>query len=106
MEFTTKIAIVVAEDLAVWQKLNVVSFPTSGVLGQAGDILGESYEDASGNQYASLCIQPVVVLKTTRERLQTFLDRANRRGVKAAVYIEDLNRDATSFLLFQLFGHR
>ena len=32
MEFTTKIAIVVAEDLAVWQKLNVVAFMTSGII--------------------------------------------------------------------------
>ena len=90
MEFPTKIAIVVAEDLAVWQKLNVVSFLTSGIVGQVEDILGEAYEDASGSQYAPLCIQPVVVLKASRDRLRTFLDRANRRGTKAAVYIEDM----------------
>ena len=31
--FDTKIAIVVREDLAVWQKLNVTAFLTSGVVG-------------------------------------------------------------------------
>ena len=90
MEFDTKIAIVVADDLAVWQKLNVVSFLTSGVLGDAGDIWGEVYEDASSNRYSPLCVQPVVVLKSTRERLGTFLERAHRRGVRPAIYIEDM----------------
>ena len=33
MEFTTKVAIVVADDLKVWQKLNVVAFLTSGMIG-------------------------------------------------------------------------
>ncbi len=90
MEFTTKIAIVVAEDLAVWQQLNGVSFMTSGVIGEAQDIQGEPYVDGSGLPYSSLCIQPVVILKSTRERLKTFLERANRRGVKAAIYIDDM----------------
>ena len=32
----------------------------------------------------------MVVLKATRAKLTTFLGRAERRGVKAAVYIEDM----------------
>ena len=90
MEFTTKIAIVVAEDLAVWQKLNVVAFLTSGVINEAEGIIGELYEDGAGKQYSALCIQPMVVLKAKREKLSTFLGRADRRGVKTAVYIEDM----------------
>lgn len=90
MEFETKFAIVVAEDLAVWQKLNVVAFLTSGVIAEANGIMGEPYRDASGQTYSPLCIQPVVVLKTRREKLPTFLARAERRGVKTAVYIEDM----------------
>lgn len=92
MEFTTKIAIVVADDLAVWQKMNVVAFLTSGVTGEANDveILGKPYEDGSGKSYSSLCVQPIVVLKASRGKLPTFLARAERRGAKAAVYIEDM----------------
>ncbi len=90
MEFTTKIAIVVAEDLATWQKLNVVAFMTSGVISQVENIIGEPYKDASGQEYNPLCIQPMVVLKAKREKLPTFLARAERRGVKTAVYIEDM----------------
>ena len=90
MEFATKMAIVVAEDLVVWQKLNVVAFLTSGIIGESDGIIGEEYKDASGQRYSPLCIQPAVILKTTRERLVTFLKRANNRGVRAAVYIEDM----------------
>lgn len=90
MDFATKIAIVVAEDLATWQKLNVVAFLTSGVIGEADGLLGEPYIDGSQKEYSALCIQPVVILKAAREKLPTFLSRAARREVKAAVYIEDM----------------
>lgn len=90
MQFDTKIAIVVAEDLATWQKLNVVAFLTSGVIGETENMIGEPYEDKSGQTYSALCVQPMVVLKAKREKLNTFLARAERRGVKAALYIEDM----------------
>ena len=47
--FDTKIAIVVREDLATWQKLNVTAFLTSGIVGAGEGLLGERYEDAAGN---------------------------------------------------------
>ncbi|MDJ0755381.1 MAG: DUF2000 family protein [Ardenticatenaceae bacterium] len=90
MEFSTKIAIVVADELATWQKLNVVAFLTSGIMGQSENLLGELYEDGSEKNYAALCIQPMVVLKAPREKLSTFLGRAERREVSAAIYIEDM----------------
>ncbi len=90
MEFTTKIAIVVADDLASWQKFNVVAFLTSGVVGQAENMLGEEYVDRSGQAYHPLCVQPMVRFKADRAKMPTFLARAERREVKAAVYIEDM----------------
>lgn len=91
MEFTTKLAIVVAEDLAVWQKLNVVAFLTSGIIAQAGaEIIGKPYADGSGQSYAALCIQPAVILKARKEQMGTFLRRANERDISAAIYIEDM----------------
>lgn len=90
MNFDTKIAIVVAGDLAMWQKLNVVAFLTSGVMGATENIMGEPYVDAAGQTYNALCVQPMVVLKADRAKLPTFLARAERRGVKAAIYIEDM----------------
>ena len=90
MEFDTKFAIVVAEDLLVWQKLNVVAFLSSGIVGDSSGLIGEPYRDGGGRDYLPMCVQPVVVLRSSRERLKTFLNRANNRGVKAAVYIEDM----------------
>ena len=90
MEFSTKFAIVVADDLAQWQKLNVISFLTSGIIGDAPEIIGEVYRDASNREYAALCIQPTVILKSSRDRLRTFLDRAHTRNIKPALYIEDM----------------
>ena len=90
MEFTTKIAIVVADDLAVWQKMNVVAFLSSGIMGEYDHLKGEPYLDGSGVTYSALCIQPILILKAPRAKLNTFLGRAERRGAKAAVYIEDM----------------
>ena len=90
MEFTTKVAIVVADDLPQWQKLNVVAFLTSGVLSDDDASLGDDYRDASDTTYLPLCIQPIVILKATREKLQTFLNRANGRGIRPAIYIQDM----------------
>ena len=90
MDFDTKIAIVVAEDLETWRKLNVVSFLTSGIVGRHPEIIGEPYTDATEKHYWPLCIQPVVILKAPRVRLNTFLARTESRGIEAAVYIEDM----------------
>ena len=90
MEFETKIAIAIVEDLPTWQKLNVVAFLTSGVMSEIDSPYGATYKDASESEYTALCVQPMVILKASQERLRTFLSRANSRGVKAAVYIEDM----------------
>ena len=41
MDFDTKIAIIVRDDLATWQKLNVTAFLTSGVTGADQSLFGE-----------------------------------------------------------------
>ncbi len=51
MQFDTKIAVVVREDLQTWQKLNITAFTVSGIAGTVEGIIGEPYEDGSGNQY-------------------------------------------------------
>ncbi len=51
MRFDTKIAIAVREDLAVWQKLNVTAFLASAVAGGRPEVIGERYQDGSGNLY-------------------------------------------------------
>lgn len=88
--FDTKIAIVVREDLLVWQKLNVTAFLTSGVLGANAELLGADYEDASGVTYSPLIIQPMIVLATDGPGLTRIHRRALDRGARLAVYIEEM----------------
>ena len=90
--FDTKIAIVVREDLAVWQKLNVTAFLTTGIVGGRDDLMGEPYEDAAGNRYSPLVIQPVIVLSTDAAGLRKIYDRAMGRGVRLSLYIEEMFR--------------
>jgi hypothetical protein len=90
-DFETKVAVIVRDDLAVWQRLNVCAFLISGVAAHAGDeAIGEPYEDAGGAIYLPLLVQPVVVLEATAAELQRCRDRANRRGVPIAVYTHDM----------------
>lgn len=88
--FDTKIAIVVREDLAVWQKLNITAFLTSGIVGASEGLLGEPYEDAAGNTYNPLAIQPMIVLGADSDTVRTIYRRAMERGVRLSLYIEDM----------------
>ncbi|PNI06189.1 hypothetical protein C1N32_04100 [Vibrio diazotrophicus] len=90
MQFNTKFAIVVADDLPTWQKLNVVSFLSGGITSTPSVNTGDLYRDASGQEYLSLCVQPIIVLKANRQKLSTFIQRANREEIEVAVFIEDM----------------
>ncbi len=90
MNFQTKIAIDVRDDLAVWQKLNVTAFLTSGIVGAHGKLLGEPYMDAAGNSYNALAIQPMIALSADAQRIKTIYNRAMDRGVRISLYIDDM----------------
>jgi hypothetical protein len=88
--FDTKIAIVIRDDLMVWQKLNVTAFMMSGVIGANPGLIGQPYEDAAGNLYGALSIQPVIVLSADQTTLNTIHRRALERGVRPSLYIEEM----------------
>ncbi|MFG1877524.1 DUF2000 family protein [Sphaerisporangium sp. NPDC049003] len=90
MRFDTKIGIVVREDLAVWQKLNVTAFLASAVAGGADDVIGEPYTDGSGNAYLAMFRQPVLIYSADAEGLTSVHTRALSRGLATAVYIEEM----------------
>jgi hypothetical protein len=90
VRFDTKIAIVVREDLAVWQKLNVTAFLASAVAGGKPEVVGERYEDAAGNGYLPMFRQPVLVYGSTGAALATVHARAIARQLDVAVYIEEM----------------
>lgn len=88
--FDTKIAIVVRDDLAVWQKLNVTAFLMSGIVGANTGIIGEPYRDAANNEHLSLSIQPVIVLAADAPTLVQIRRRALERKVPSAIYIQEM----------------
>lgn len=105
--FDTKIAIVIREDLMVWQKLNVTAFLMSGVVGATPDLIGQPYEDAAGNLYNPLSIQPVIVLGADQAALNNIHRRALERGVRAALYIEEMfstGHDEANRAVFKQFA--
>jgi len=89
MDFDTKIVVIIREDLAVWQKLNVTAFTVSGLAGSE-KIVGENYVDASGNVYLAMSRQPILIFSATREQMREVYDRAKKRGMKFTIYTEDL----------------
>lgn len=90
MQFDSKFVIVVTEDLPTWQKLNVVSFLSGSITSTSAVETGERYVDGSDNTYLPLCIQPTIVLKVKRNKLPTFIQRANRANIETAIFIEDM----------------
>ncbi|MEV6109703.1 DUF2000 domain-containing protein [Streptomyces sp. NPDC051940] len=90
MRFDTKFAVVVRDDLAVWQKLNVASFLSTGVAHATEDIMGKPYEDASGNTYLALAREPVLVFAADAAGLARTHGRALTRGLHTAVYIREM----------------
>jgi len=92
MKFDTKIAVVVRENLAVWQKLNMAAFLVSGVAARQPDTVGDNYADASGNLYLPMFRQPVLVFAGAGEVIRGAYDRAMDLGVKLTIFTEELFR--------------
>jgi len=90
MGFGTKIAIVVREDLATWQKLNVACFLSGGLVGFYPELAGECYVDASGQTYGPLVRQPILVFSASAADLTRTLRRATDRGLKPSIYTRSL----------------
>jgi hypothetical protein len=99
VQFETKIAVVLRDDLAVWQKTNVTAFLVSGIAGTVPGVVGQPYRDASGNEYLPMFVQPVLVYEADADALRRAYERALARGVTPAIYTRDLfetNHDAAN----------
>lgn len=90
MRYDTKIAIVVRDDLATWQKLNVASFLAGGLAGASPELAGEPYRDASGRFYGPLIRQPALIFAAGAAELTNVLQRAQQRGVRPHLYTKEL----------------
>ena len=86
----TEFALVVRDDLAVWQKLNVAAFLAGGIGGSAPDVVGEPYRDASGRTYLPLVVQPIVIFAADSDGLRKTYERAVARDLPLALYTAEL----------------
>ena len=90
MQFDTKVALVIRNDLEAWQKLNVSAFLASGIAAAFPECVGAPYADKSETSYHALIGQPILIYGADRPALSRALERALARDVKAAVYTEDM----------------
>ncbi|ASV85600.1 hypothetical protein CES85_0819 [Ochrobactrum quorumnocens] len=88
--FDTKFTIVLRDDLAPWQELNVTAFLASGIVSQHPDIIGEPYQDGAGNTYNALSIQPVVVMSADAAQMHKIHVKSLERGITTSLYIEEM----------------
>lgn len=91
MEFDTKTAIVLLDDLPVWQKANATAFLVSGFAADDPSLVGEPYADASGNEYLPMFRQPVLVYAADAAGIRRAYDRAMARQLhQLAIFTRDL----------------
>jgi hypothetical protein len=90
IRFDTKIAVLLRDDLEVWQRLNVTSFLVSAIGQRHPEVLGEPYADADGTEYLPMFRQPVLVFEGSKEALAKSRERAVSRGVALSVFTADL----------------
>jgi hypothetical protein len=90
VRFDTKIAVVIREDLAPWQKMNVTAFLVSGIAATVPDIVGHPYLDGSGNEYLPMFRQPVMVFGADAPGIRRAYERARQRSVELAIYTHEL----------------
>ncbi|MBK1622261.1 DUF2000 family protein [Afifella marina] len=85
--FDTKVAILVLDDLATWQKLNVTAFLATGVAAMAPEAMGDPYEDAAGRQFASLLGQPMLIFAAGESELKRAHRISGEKGLLTAAYV-------------------
>jgi hypothetical protein len=88
--FATKVAILVRDDLATWQRLNVTAFLSSGIAAANPQLIGEPYRDADGGTYLALLGLPTLVFEADRDTLALARERAVSRNLTVAIYVQDM----------------
>ncbi|MFE7674357.1 DUF2000 family protein [Streptomyces albidoflavus] len=90
VRFDTKIAVLLRDDLEVWQRLNVTAFLVSGLGTRHPEVIGEPYADADGTAYLPMLRQPVLVFEGSKETLTAAHGKALARVLPRAVFTSDL----------------
>ncbi|MEU5873100.1 DUF2000 domain-containing protein [Glycomyces sp. NPDC047369] len=90
IRFPTKIAVLLRDDLASWQRLNVTAFLVSGIASTLPELLGEEYRDADDTRYLPMFGQPVLVFAGDRATVVGAHSRALARGLRLAIFTAEL----------------
>ena len=80
--FDTKVAVVLLEDLPVWQKVNAAAFLVSGIAGSTPQLVGDAYVDGSGNRYLPMLRQPILIYAADSAGIRRAYERAMAREVE------------------------
>ena len=89
IRFDTKVAVLLHEDLASWQALNVTAFLVSG-LATDKELIGDPYEDADGTEYLPMIRQPIVVFAGDSAQLRAAHAKAVSRELAMTVYTREM----------------
>lgn len=89
--YDKKIAIVIQDDLQTWQKLNVVSFLTSGITTNFKETHGENLITKDDRKFLPLLKHPILIYKAdTQESLQRAFSRASDRDLEIGIFTKQL----------------
>ena len=84
----TKTAIILLGSLALWQRLNVTAFISTGIASAAPEAMGEIYKDQQDVTYTRLYEEPIVVLLGHSDVLARAHRLAGERGLIRAAFID------------------
>ncbi|MDR7186810.1 hypothetical protein J2X85_003871 [Microbacterium trichothecenolyticum] len=91
VRFASKVVVLLNQDLAAWQELNVTAFLMSGIATSSPDLIGEPYRDGDGTEYLPMLREPVLVMSGDTQVLRTMRDKASSRNdVDLAIYTREL----------------
>ncbi|HEY0450162.1 MAG TPA: DUF2000 domain-containing protein [Actinophytocola sp.] len=90
VRFETKIAVVIRDDLATWQRLNVCAFLVSGIAAAVPELIGQPYADADGTKYLPMFGRPVLVFEAPAAVLTAAHARADARGLPMSIFTAEL----------------
>jgi len=86
-----KIAIVLSDDLLIWQKLNVTAFLASSVAIQFPETHGQPFVTASKSTFLPFLKHPILVYRAEGpDEVRKAFERAQERGLHLGIYTRSL----------------
>ena len=89
--YDDKVAMVIIDDLPVWQKLNVAAFLASSVAIKIPETHGRAFITASGTEYLPFLKHPVLIYKADdAAQIKKAFARAKERALQIGIYTRQL----------------